>query len=206
MAIGDYAELQAAIQGFLWNRADVAAQIPDFIRLAEAQMNRRLTCRQMERIDPDFTLYGEMVPLPDDFAGVKSFRVTSQANQAPLQYTSPEGLERLGNYGGPPSHYSIVGDQFAFFPFNGGTYTARLRYRQTIPSLSDAEPVNWLLQAHPDVYLYGALTQSAPWLHEDERLEVWAALFRAAIDDINSDGVRQATGATLHMGPSGGVI
>ena len=38
----------------------------------------------------------------------------------------------------------------------------------------------WLLLDAPDVYLYGTLIQSAPYLQDDARTQTWAALYAAA--------------------------
>jgi len=43
---GTYAGLKASVADWL-NRADLAAVVPDFIALAEGQMNRRLRVRRM---------------------------------------------------------------------------------------------------------------------------------------------------------------
>ena len=48
MALTSYAELQTSIAEFL-NRDDLTAKIPDFITLAEAQMNAELRHWRMEK-------------------------------------------------------------------------------------------------------------------------------------------------------------
>ena len=46
MALSTYTELKATVADWL-NRQDLAAQIPDFIRLLEVQVQRTLRVRQM---------------------------------------------------------------------------------------------------------------------------------------------------------------
>ena len=46
MALGNYTELQASIADFL-NRSDLTLVIPDFITMAEADMNRTLRIKDM---------------------------------------------------------------------------------------------------------------------------------------------------------------
>ncbi len=41
MAVGTYAELKTSIADFL-NRDDLTSAVPDFIKLAEADMNRKV--------------------------------------------------------------------------------------------------------------------------------------------------------------------
>jgi hypothetical protein len=187
-----YSQLQTKIGTFL-NRSDLTASIPDFITLAEAKMNRRLDCRQMVEI-ATISLTGETYAVPTGFAGVKSFRLNTDPVQA-LEYRNAEEFDdvRLDAYAatGRPTYFTVSGSSFYFSPAPDSTYSARLRYRKKIPSLSDTVTTNWLIEEHPDAYLYGALMHSAPFLMADERLSVWGALYESAISEINGDDARQ---------------
>jgi hypothetical protein len=92
-----------------------------------------------------------------------------------------------------PRYYTIAGSKFYFSPAPDTGYQARLRYRSRLSKLAEVG-TNWLLEEHPDAYLYGALAQTAPFLKDDERLPMWLARFDQLIDEINIDGVRQAVG------------
>jgi hypothetical protein len=63
-------------------------------------------------------------------------------------------------------------------------YTAELTYIGTLPKLSDSNTSNWILARHPDVYLYGALMQAAPYLRDDERVGLWSSMYTQAIEDM----------------------
>jgi hypothetical protein len=60
-----------------------------------------------------------------------------------------------------------------------------LNYTRKVPALSDSATTNWLLTDAPDVYLYGSLLHAAPYLHEDNRVNVWAQLYGAAVKQLN---------------------
>jgi hypothetical protein len=62
----------------------------------------------------------------------------------------------------------------------------------TLAKLSDANTSNWLLERHPDVYLYGALLQAAPYLRDDERVALWTPLYGQAIEDMILQNERAA--------------
>lgn len=194
MSIETYSELQAAIADLL-NRTDLTAQIPNWISLCEAALNRDLDCPQMQ-VTTTITITGETYPLPADFGGVKSLRINSGAG-SPVEYVTPDILDDLAIMTGTPTAYTISGDFFYFNPVPGSATAARLRYRQLIPALSATNPTNWVLARHSDVYLYGAAMHSAPYLQADERLATWAALYRALVSDINNQGRKQAEGSTL---------
>jgi hypothetical protein len=53
-----------------------------------------------------------------------------------------------------------------------------------VPPLSDAQPTNWLLQEHPDAYLYGTLANAEAFIGHDERIQLWLAAREAAFASI----------------------
>lgn len=66
-----------------------------------------------------------------------------------------------------------------------------------IPSLFATDP-NWLITAHPDVYLYGALVESAPYLKDDARIATWAGRLELALEGIRGS-VRLDPARTLAL-------
>ena len=56
-----------------------------------------------------------------------------------------------------------------------------MAYYGRIDALGDANADNWLLTHSPDVYLYGSLLQTAPYLKDDERIGIWKGLYEEAI-------------------------
>ena len=54
---------------------------------------------------------------------------------------------------------------------------------------------NWLLALAPDLYLYGALLESAPYIKEDGRIQTWGLGFTAAMNDLNNLGLTSAFNA-----------
>lgn len=43
---------------------------------------------------------------------------------------------------------------------------------------------NWLLTNYPDVYLFGALVESAPFVRDDDRLPIWEAELQRRLDEL----------------------
>lgn len=199
---GTYTGLLASIADLL-NRTDLAAAIPDFIALAEAQMARRFVSRMKDgmsfprrlvgRSDAAVTLAAEFLAVPSNFQSPLTFELTS-ATPYPveLDYLENANLQRWKTnqrlrLTGTPKYYTVVGGQFQLFPVADQAYTAELTYIARIPSLASAS-TNWILADYPDAYLYGAATASAPYLKDDGRISMWGTLFTTAIDDIcNAD-------------------
>jgi hypothetical protein len=69
-------------------------------------------------------------------------------------------------------------------------------FRQNIPPLA-ANSSNWLLALAPDLYLYGALLESAPYINEDARIQTWGLGLTTAIDGLN----RLSLASTFNAGP-----
>jgi len=187
MAISTYSELQTAVANWL-DRTDLTARVPEFIALAEAQMNRRLRVRQMVA-RAEAALASEFVEAPSDMlAPIQLALERSESDIRLLQYLAPERLlaEKVGgDSSGEPELYSVVGGSLQLLPAPDATYTGELTYYGKIPPLA-SNATNWLLSAYPDAYLYGALVQAAPYLVDDERAVVWGTMFQAALNDIQT--------------------
>jgi hypothetical protein len=56
------------------------------------------------------------------------------------------------------------------------------------------------LDEAPDIYLYGALAEAAPYLEHDERLPVWKALFTDALASLDNVRSREETNASIRPG------
>ena len=192
MAISTYAELQTAVAGWLDN-STLTARIPEFITLAEAEMNRQLSTANQRptqsRATASTVVSGEYLACPTDFEGIISMSITSIADtHIRLSYVSPDNLElmkqreteRIAEIGAAlavPVHYTIVDDQFRLFPVPASIYTVQIIYWASIPALSDTVTTNWLLTKHPDAYLYGALVTAGVYLHDNELLGTMVPVF-----------------------------
>lgn len=185
MPITTYSELQTSVADYL-DRSDMTLVIPTWIDLAEAQFqrvirDRRMLQRSTADVDSQFT------QLPSDFLEMLNIQLNGSTIQG-LEYRTPSALDAerpfLNQYG-KPIFFSIVGETLEVLPNpNGTAYTTELLYYQKIPALSDSNTTNWLLTNHPDVYLFGTLKQSAPYLKNDERLTVWSALYQQAVEEL----------------------
>ena len=101
---------------------------------------------------------------------------------------------------GRPRFYANIGDTIEVFPTPDAEYQMQLQYYAKTPALSNTNTANWLLTTAPDIYLYGALVQSAPYLNDDARIQTWAALYQSVLDSLQkaSDDTRFA-GSGLRM-------
>ena len=185
MAISTFTELKTAVADWL-NRTDLTATIQNFIVLAEAEFNRRLRSAAMIA-RADATIDAQYTALPSDFVEMRSLYIKTNPLKK-LKFISIEELAQKKAAGyttsGTPRYFAIVGDTFECLPAPGEDFTAELVYYQKLAALSDANTSNWVLSSHPDVYLYGALMQAAPYLQDDQRISVWGALAEKSVNQL----------------------
>lgn len=196
MALTTYTELKAAIADFL-NRDDLTTSIDDFIRLAEAQMNREVRHWDMEKravaaLDTQYTA------LPTDFVEPIRFIITD-GQTSTVEGVSTAEIAKLregSDAPGRPQNYAIVDGSIEVWPTPDASYTLEMAYYTQIQPLNSQTASNIILARFPDAYLYGSLMHSAPYLAEDNRTQVWSTLYFKAISDINQESERSKLGGT----------
>jgi hypothetical protein len=213
-------DLQTAIVEYLARDQDTVliARVPTFIQLLEGKLNRSLLVRQMETrsqavTDPTQINDPEYVALPPDFQMMRRLSVTAITNNATgstfhrkhsLEYITPTQMDELKSKfeiefdGGLARHvrkYTIFGNEIELYPTPFEAVTLEMIYRQNLPPLA-TNITNWLLTLFPDIYLYGSLMESAPYIKEDTRIPVWGSALQSAMGDLAtlSNNLTYATG------------
>ena len=95
--------------------------------------------------------------LPADFGELR----LATSGGVILTYVTPM---QLPDGGGPPAHYTIIGNEMRLGPSPSGGCTVEIVYQSGVPPLSDSNPSNWLLAAHPDCYLFGSLVEAESFI------------------------------------------
>ena len=127
MALTTYTELKSSIADWL-NRSDLTTVIPDFISLAEAQIERTLRTRQMI-IRANASFDAQYGAVPADFLEVKAFKLTSTNPITPLSFMTMDALDEESTKftaSGRPKFFGVVGTQFRFVPTPDASYTAEI--------------------------------------------------------------------------------
>ena len=204
--IVDYASLQAAVTEYLARDQDATliARIPTFIQLAEAKFNRQLLVRQMEsRATALVNLASaepEFISLPADFQSMRRVRLSSVTGKPCLAFKSGTQMDEyrfsVSDVAAQPLYFTVFGTEIELAPSPDQPYTIEMVYRQNIPPLA-SNGTNWLLTFAPDLYLYGALLESAPYIKEDDRIQTWGLGFASALNDLNNLGLT----STFNAGP-----
>ena len=177
MTIASYAELVSELGDWL-NRTDLSAKIPTFIRLFEARMNRRLRAPDMEQTFTLTTVAGTLSYALN--ARVRSLREVYIETSADIDATA----------------YTVTGESIVFNDDPGEVTLVYTAY-STLPALGTGQATNWLLDDHPDLYLFGSLARAEAYLKDDDRLAVW----KSAEDEALSEVIREANEKRLPAGP-----
>jgi len=194
MALDTFTNLKASIADWL-NRSDLTNVIPDFITLAESQLNRELRhYKQQEKATASIdTQYSAT---PSDWLQTVRFHLNDDKSTL-LKQTSPEEIAKLrngnSNAQGKPEYFSHVSNLIEVWPSpDSSGYTGEILYYAKIQALSSSNETNWLLTMSPDVYLFGSLLQAAPYLQNDDRMAVWGTTYQNALNGImgESDNTR----------------
>lgn len=201
MAITSFSELKTAVGNWVVP-APATARIPEFIALAEATLNRTLLCRQMDAV-ATVTITDGIGAVPAGFRQVRSFALTA----SPYTRLTPMPADFIASLdpsvGGTPQCYDRVGSNFIFWPPSSSSAT--LRYRKALTPLSDAAPTNWLLEEHPDIYLFSTLLHADLYDVDQERLSNWTAGLDTAVSQLLDQEKRMSV-QTARVQPSAGVV
>jgi hypothetical protein len=196
MAISNYGELKTAVADWL-NRDDLTSVIPTFIDLAHAKLNRRLRVREMiQRSTASIT--DQFSNLPSDFLELRNIQLNVTIPKS-LEYVTIEQMDQergLGNTAREPAYYTLMGSTIEVFPTPDQSYTLELAYYQDIPTMSADTDTNWLLTKAPDVYLYGALLQAAPYLKDAEETGLWLQAHDMVVDELEKEDLGARYGAS----------
>jgi hypothetical protein len=193
------------------NRQDLTTDIPNFVSLATSRISR-----DMARIKHPSAIVRAQASITNDYAALPidylaMYQLMDQDAQYALIYITPDQSMTVQSIGWNPdyspvpiippyysptgtiTYYTIIGDTIRMVPAPdpSGTPTALdLWYFAQLPALSTTNTTNWALTKYPDLYLYGALTHTAPYLKNDERIALWDGLYSRILSDIEVEADR----------------
>ena len=200
MALSTYSELKTSIAGWL-NRedADTIAAIPDFIALAEAKIARDVRhWRQEKRVTTPVNEQYENLPI--DWLEMIQIQITTGGRLQVISAAELQERKEASSVVQKPKYYRLTSDQIEFYPTPDSSYEVAMQYYARVPALTDVDTTNWILTDYPDIYLYGSLVHAAPYLIDDQRLNVWASLYQSAVDALNQDNTKSRVSGPLRMG------
>jgi hypothetical protein len=197
MALSTYGELKTAIADWL-DRDDLTSVIPDFVTLAKSRIDTDVRVRRQEKRSVE-TTSSEFVTLPDDYIDMRSVQLNTNPARRLRPLTPAQADEQAWRENGEPVWYAIYGNVLQLWPKPDGSYDIEITYVATFEDFTQDSDSNWLLENHPDLYLYGSLLAAEPYVGNDERVQVWAAKYQEAVDRVNARANEGRFGPGMQM-------
>lgn len=190
--IGDYAALRDLIAAYM-DRDDLVGQIPNFIALIEAELNRRLRAVNQELKDI-WVISDESYSLPADFRKLRKIHIEGSPDR-PLVEMSPTAVPNLySGEAGTPQAYWLEGRIMSLAPPPAAETTFRVTYFRRIEPLTLNTPYNWVIREHPDLYVWGALREAAAYIRDPDGINYASTRFDAAVEQTNFESRRDRWG------------
>jgi len=183
--------------------AEVTNRMDNFLQIVESRVNRLIKTMDMSVRTSTVTILGqEYYPLPVDYEGMRDIELKSTVtslDKVTLHYLNPEQLNGMTSAkAGRNVYYTIVAGQIQISPPSEGSETLELIYYRKVPALSNLAPENWLSAAHPDVYVFGLMTEICAFLKDIPASELWDRRFKEALEELQvNDTSKRWAGSAL---------
>jgi hypothetical protein len=176
-----YEKLIELIANFL-GRNDLNERIPDFIHLTEVDISRGLNLREQETsVEGTFTAGQDYIEMPEDLQLPRNLRIDTNPIRNVEILSMPSfnnARQRASNSGNPyPWAATMVGDRLMLAGTPGADDAYTLFYLGRLLPLSSSNSTNRILKDAPDALLYGSLMHSAPYIGDDQRIQLWGTLY-----------------------------
>lgn len=186
--ITNYTTLQTAVADWL-AKSNLTTWIPNFVQNWEEKFYRQPKNfgRWMES-SLSSTIASSVIAVPSSLLALKYAYVDGN----PASRLDRVSLNQLyGTYPrngrtGIPKWIARDVSNYVFGPAPDSDYTIKGVYwakPTLIRSFASDAAAHWLIVNAPDLVLYGALIESAPFLQRDGRLNTWKALYDEALKD-----------------------
>jgi hypothetical protein len=197
----DYDWLKAAIASWLHRSgsAELTLRIPEFIMLAESEINTFMRMRLME-VDDSLTLLAgtRTIALPDLYLEpIRLDLVFTGRDNETLTYQAPNQMRIETQTGAAyqPQFWTVNGANIEFPAVADQDYSVLFRNLQGFDIATTS--TNELLTKYPGVYLYGSLMHAAPWIANDARIATWGSMYDRIVKLANRKEARNKTLTTL---------
>lgn len=173
------------------SQSDLSVPVLDLLIAAGENRIYREIRTSTQDVALSLTITSNVGTLPSDFIELKTLYVAGYKPPTYQPYEVVQGLiQKSGSTFLGPLRYTFEGDTIIFFPSLDGV-TASGRYYKRFPDVSTG--LNALINRHPDLFIYAALSESAPFLGETTRLQMWETKYLALAQLANETERRRVT-------------
>lgn len=183
----EYDTFKTYLTTFLWrpNDATLVAQLDSLILMAYSELRRELRHLEREKV-ATLTCDSNPEDLPADFSRIIGVYNSDGAEMHQRSYreiaTDTSGQQSL--------FYYISGDKQ--FYFNGTASVSAplsftIHYLATLPAFATTSDTSWVVEDNLDLMTYATLKHTAPFLREDERVQLWLRLYEEALNSVQRE-------------------
>ncbi len=186
---------QQLIDGDDVSQSDLSVPILDLIIGAGEQRLYRDMRSSTQDTAFSLTTTSNLVTLPADFLELRGAPYI--ANKVVATYAPWEAVQNQIQLQGSssttsnPIRYTFQSDKLLFFPAQTDGTSVTGQYYKRFADISGA--LNALFTRHPDVFLYAALSESAPYVGETSRLTIWEGKYKELVQAANEQERRRVT-------------
>lgn len=197
-----YTDFRAYLTTFLWrdNDAVLTANLGSLIKMADAELNRVFKVEE-RTVTADAQITDNILTVPLDY---REMRNLSMPGFGTMTYLSPLEFARQ-------DARNVSGQRMGFFTVSNNLIRLSGRFSTETPqpvtmvyyaNLPDYQltGASWVADLYLDVYAYCVLKHAAPFLREDDRLQIWASLYTDALEGALAENAnRKYTGSPQRL-------
>jgi hypothetical protein len=170
-------------------------QLPRLINLAERRIARELKVQGFINVVTGTLVPGQSVyPKPDRWRDTVSVNIGTGAGSNTRKQLFTRAYEYVRQYwpdesatGEPVFYADYDYTHWLFAPSPDAAYPFEILYYELPPLLDENVQTNWLTEFAPQLLLYGTLLEATPFLKNDERIQVWQAMYDRSAAMLNGE-------------------
>lgn len=172
------------------------------IGLGEQRVYRELRASTM-LADLSATVTSNAAALPSDLIELKEVYFSGERPLEVIRLDELRALEAGASSTGNTTRYCAQdGDTLRFWPLASGTVLGRYYKRPTDLASETTWANATTLARYPELFLFAACAESAPFLGEDERIPMWEGLYKGWLQSAErTEAARVWSGSPLRVRP-----
>lgn len=198
-----FTSLQATLRKYIerGSSADVSVyeMLPELINMAERNIAIDLNVTGIRTIVTAAMVSGTSIyAKPEDWRRTVAINFGSGTTLDQRTGLFPRSYEYCRSYWpddtdtGTPKFYSDYNDEYMLVsPTPNAAYPFEMIYYCRPPLLDSSNETNWLTTAWPQLLLYAALREIAPFMKDDARIATWEAMYEKLKGSITGDDLKK---------------
>lgn len=180
-----YTEVTRLMDGEDVDISDVSVEtMQRLLSIAQKRIYRDVHCRFNEKAFSSTTVTNNLAPFPADFKAVSIVHFGRVA-LIPVSETVLRDYSLNGS--GNQRYVARAGNDMTFWPSVSNGTPVQGRYYFAWPDLTNDMADNLLFQEADDLFIYGALVESAPFFGENEKMPIWQAKYLSIATELNKE-------------------